>query len=80
LSGQVTYSGLIPARGIGVSVLSNVEEGVSSAQIRMTTVASGAVVSAVARAARERAREQPVWAGDEPGDGPPAGVYAGRAR
>lgn len=31
LSGQVTYSGLIPARGIGVSVLTNVEEGVSSA-------------------------------------------------
>jgi len=56
------------------------EDGVSSAPIRMTTVASGAVVSAVARAARERAREQPVWAGDEPGDGPPAGVYAGRAR
>lgn len=31
LSGQVTYSGLLPSRGIGVSVLSNVEEGVSSA-------------------------------------------------
>lgn len=31
LSGQVTYTGLLPARGIGVSVFSNVEEGVSSA-------------------------------------------------
>ena len=31
LSGQVTYSGLLPARGLGVSVLSNVEEPVSSA-------------------------------------------------
>jgi CubicO group peptidase (beta-lactamase class C family) len=31
LSGQVTYSGMIPALGIGVSVLSNVEEGVSAA-------------------------------------------------
>ncbi|MCW3846366.1 serine hydrolase [Sphingomonas sp. LB-2] len=31
LSGQVTYSGLLPSRGIGVSVFSNVEEGVSSA-------------------------------------------------
>ncbi|MEP9359266.1 serine hydrolase [Sphingomonas sp. KR3-1] len=31
LSGQVTYTGLLPGRGIGVSVLSNVEEPVSSA-------------------------------------------------
>ena len=31
LSGQVTYSGMLPSRGIGVSVLSNVEEPVSSA-------------------------------------------------
>ncbi|MET0307544.1 MAG: serine hydrolase [Sphingomonas sp.] len=31
LSGQVTYTGLLPSRGIGVSVFSNVEEGVSSA-------------------------------------------------
>ncbi|MFS2108489.1 serine hydrolase [Sphingomonas sp. Sphisp140] len=31
LSGQVTYTGLLPSRGIGVSVLSNVEEGVSAA-------------------------------------------------
>ena len=31
LTGQVTYSGLLPSRGIGVSVFSNVEEGVSSA-------------------------------------------------
>ena len=52
--------------------------GASSAQIRMTTVASGAVVSDEARAAREGAREQAVWAGDE--DAPPAGVYAGRVR
>lgn len=52
--------------------------GASSAQIRMTTVASGAVVSDEARAAREGAREQTVWAGDE--DAPPAGVYAGQVR
>jgi CubicO group peptidase (beta-lactamase class C family) len=31
LSGQVTYTGLLPSRGIGVSVFSNVEEGVSAA-------------------------------------------------
>lgn len=31
LSGQVTYTGLLPSRGIGVSVFTNVEEGVSSA-------------------------------------------------
>ncbi len=31
LSGQVTYSGMLPSRGIGVSVLSNVEESVSAA-------------------------------------------------
>ncbi len=31
LSGQVTYTGLLPSRGIGVSVFSNVEEPVSSA-------------------------------------------------
>lgn len=30
LSGQVTYTGLLPTQGIGVSVFSNVEEGVSS--------------------------------------------------
>lgn len=30
LSGQVTYTGLLPSRGIGVTVLSNVEEGVSA--------------------------------------------------
>ena len=30
LSGQVTFSGLLPGRGIGVSVLSNVEDGVSA--------------------------------------------------
>jgi CubicO group peptidase (beta-lactamase class C family) len=31
LSGQITYTGLLPTRGIGVSVFSNVEEPVSSA-------------------------------------------------
>ncbi len=31
LSGQVTYSGLLPARGLGVSVFSNVEDSVSVA-------------------------------------------------
>ena len=31
LSGQVTFTGLLPSRGIGVTVLSNVEEPVSSA-------------------------------------------------
>jgi len=31
LSGQVTYTGLLPARGIGVSIVTNVEDGVSAA-------------------------------------------------
>jgi CubicO group peptidase (beta-lactamase class C family) len=31
LSGQVTYTGLLPSRGIGVSVFSNIEDSVSAA-------------------------------------------------
>jgi CubicO group peptidase (beta-lactamase class C family) len=91
LSGQVTYTGLLPSRGIGVTVLSNVEEPISSAirnAILDRLIDAPAFDWAAAYGARMKSQTEEALASVEGGvDKAPAGAaslplasYAGRYR
>ncbi|MDT8758489.1 serine hydrolase [Sphingomonas psychrotolerans] len=91
LSGQVTYSALLPSRGIAVSVFSNVEESVSSAirnAILDRLIDAPAFDWVAAYGARSRAQQQEALASVEggidkaPAGGPslPLASYVGRYR
>lgn len=91
LSGQVTYSGMLPSRGIGVSVLSNVEESVSAAirnAILDRLIDAPAFDWVSSYRTRQKAAQDEALAGVEGGvDKAPAGTpslplaaYAGRYR